>query len=153
VQPSRLAARAARENAKIEQGEAPAKPAAKIPFMPQGKKLTVQEIEQVKGPFADSMEAYFRYMDQFLWTRQEKAGKPTGDAPVWSNLDEEEIAALTRVMMRFGQHNEAAAVTVRGIIEGRDYIDVGMIFIPRVQQTVQIMRETAQPKQPRRKAS
>lgn len=155
VQPSRLAARAAREAGKIEGAEISSKPAGgnKIPFMPQGRKLSVTEVETIKGPFADSLEAYFRYMDQFLWTRQEKAGKPTGEQPVWSNLDEEEIAALTRVMMRFGQHNEAAAATVRGVVEGRDYIDVGMIFVPRVQATVQIMRETAQPKQSRRKSA
>jgi len=88
-------------------------------------------------------------MDQYLWNRQEKAGKPSGEAPVWTNLDDEEIAALTRVMMRFGQHNAAAAAVVRGAIEAHDYVDVGMIFVPRIQKTVEIIRETNVPKPPR----
>ncbi len=124
------------------------KPAPK-PLLPQGKKLSATEANALTSPFAESMEDYFKYMDQFLWSRQERAGKSSGEQPVWTNLDDEEIAALTRVMMRFGQHNAAAAAVVRGAIEARDYIDVGMIFVPRVQKTVDIMRETAQPRAPR----
>ncbi len=124
------------------------KPAPK-PLLPQGKKLSATEANALTSPFAESMEDYFKYMDQFLWSRQERAGKSSGEQPVWTNLDYEEIAALTRVMMRFGQHNAAAAAVVRGAIEARDYIDVGMIFVPRVQKTVEIMRETAQPRAPR----
>lgn len=98
------------------------------------------------------MSDYFQYMDQFLWTRYAKVGKPT-DQPIWSNLDQEEIDALTRVMMRFGQHNAAAAATVRGVVEGRDYMTVGMIFVPRVTATVEAIRETAQPRAPRERKS
>jgi hypothetical protein len=121
----------------------------KKPLLPQGRKLSATEANALTSPFAESMEDYFKYMDQYLWNRQEKAGKPTGEQPVWTNLDEEEIQALTRVMMRFGQHNEAAAAMVRGAIEMRDYVDVGMIFVPRVQKTVDIIRETRVPKPPR----
>jgi hypothetical protein len=167
VQPSRLAARAAKEAAKFEgtgntnsvtqesdsdsgtnlSSKTPL--ATRIPFLPQGRKLSVQEVETIQKPFADSLESYFGYMDQYLWARQEKAGKSTGQAPIWGNLDDEEIAALTRVMMRFGQHNEVAAATVRGLVEGRDYVDAGMIFGPRLAMSRQIYIETQPPKQPR----
>ncbi len=131
------------------EGKASAPPQEKKPLLPQGRKLSATEANALTNPFAESMEDYFKYMDQYLWNRQEHAGKSSGEQPVWTNLDDEEIAALTRVMMRFGQHNAAAAAVVRGAIEARDYIDVGMIFVPRVQKTVEIMRETAQPRAPR----
>jgi hypothetical protein len=127
--------------------------AEKKPLLPQGRKLSATEANQLSPIFGESMESYFQYMDQYLWARQEKAGKSTREAPVWTNIDDEEIAALTRVMMRFGQHNEAAAAVVRGAIELRDYVDVGVVFAPRIQKTVEIIRETHVPKAPRQRKS
>jgi len=121
----------------------------KKPLLPQGRKLSATEANTLTPVFSDSMESYFKYMDEYLWARQEKAGKSSREAPVWTDIDEEEIAALTRVMMRFGQHNEAAAAVVRGAIELRDYVDVGVVFAPRIQKTVEIIRETQIPKPPR----
>jgi hypothetical protein len=148
VQPSRLAARAARENAKLESGKQPL-PSAKIPFIPQGKKLSATEANTLNDPFIVAMTGNFEDLDTYLWTRQAKAGKSTGEQPIWTNLDEEELAAMTRVMMRWGQHNEIVAAGVRGVIESRDYIVVGTLFVPRVQKTVEIVRDTRLPKQPR----
>ncbi len=124
----------------------------KKPLLPQGKKLSAQEANALTDPFISALTDNFQYLDTYLWNRQEKAGKSTGEKPIWSDLDDEEIAALTRVMMRFGQHNEAAASVVRGVVESQDYITVGAIFVPRVTETVKIMRETAQPRTPRLKA-
>lgn len=146
ISPSRQAAKTARENSKLEQVPLVEK---KVPFLPQGKKLSATEAETLSTPFSDSIEDYCKYMDQYLWSRETKAGKPSGERPVWSNLDDEELAAFTRVMMRTGQKNQLAAAAVRGVVESRDYLIAAMIFGPRIAITRQIIADTQIEKPPR----
>lgn len=44
-------------------------------------------------------------------------------------------------MLKRGQRSPSAAAAVRGIVESQDYIDVGMIVLPRIHQTVKRVRE------------
>ena len=140
--------RAAQKAARMEKEPGPPSE-RKVPFLPQGKKLSATEAETLSETFASTIEDYCKYMDQYLWARQEKAGKSTGERPVWSNLDDEELAAFTRVMMRTGQKNEFAAAAVRGVVESRDYLIAAMIFGPRVAETRKIIVETQVEKPPR----
>ena len=155
-QPETAAERRARKKREARvAARAAGKQAITLPELPkitQGKKLSVGEAKELTEPFMAAMTDNFRYLDTYLWSRQEKAGKSTHERPVWSDLDTEEVEALTRVMMRFGQHNAAAAATVRGVVEGQDYLTVGAIMVPRIGETVRIMRETSMPKQPRVRA-
>jgi len=145
-----------RAKAREEKGLPPvaaSPPVERKPLLPQGRKLSATEANTLSPEFVSSMEDYFEYMDRFLWTREEKAGKPSGQRPVWSDIDDEELAALTRVMMRWGQHNEIVAGAVRGAIELHDYTDVGVVMIPRAMKTVEIIRETRVSKPPRQRKS
>lgn len=68
---------------------------------------------------------------------------------MWSNVDAEELAALSRLAMKWGQKNRAVASTVKGLVEVHDYAQVAVIFVPRIQTTVDIIRKTKQPRKPR----
>lgn len=46
------------------------------------------------------------------------------------------------MLLKRGQRSPAAASLVRGMIDARDYIVVGALFAPRIQQTVKALRET-----------
>lgn len=137
-----------KRKAQMEEREA-RKTEEKKPFLPQGKKLSAQEATILAPQFSDTMTDYFQYIDQYLWTREELAGKSSGQRPIWSDLDQEEMEALTRVFMKFGQNNPAAAVVVRGVVESRDYLTAAFLFGPRIEKTRQILVETHVPKQPR----
>ena len=117
--------------------------------MPKGKTLSAKEAQDLAEPFLSALENDFHTMDVYLWSRQKLAGKDTDDQPVWSDLDEEECQALTSILLKWGQKNAAAATIVRSVVDMSDYVVVGSIFLPRINQTVKIMRETHVPRQRR----
>lgn len=45
-------------------------------------------------------------------------------------------------MLKGGQRNPVMAATVRGMVDLHVYAVVGMMFAPRIQKTVQALRET-----------
>lgn len=118
----------------------------KVPTIRKGNTLSAKEVAELNEPFIHALESDFQAIDTYLWSRQKSAGIDTHEQPVWSDLDTEEIEALTRIMLKWGQHNETAATVVRGVIDASDYVEVGTLFIPRITQTVKIMRETHKPR-------
>lgn len=139
------AAKLKKDWADSHQSKAPAKEKKfELPSI-KGRVLSAKEVEEYKESFAASLESDFQALDTYLWHRQGAVGIEHHEQPIWSDVDAEEIEALTRVMLRWGQRNEVAAATVRGVVESSDYIAVGTVFIPRVSRTVKVMRETRKP--------
>lgn len=118
----------------------------KVPLVRKGNVLSSKEVAELNEPFISALESDFQALDTYLWSRQKAVGQDTHEQPVWTDLDTEEIEALTRIMLKWGQHNETAATVVRGVIDASDYVKVGTVLIPRVTRTVQIMRETRKPR-------
>ena len=95
-----------------------------------------------------ALEDDFRYLDEWLWSRQRAAAEPKeeiDERPVWSNLDEEEIDALTRIMIKAGRHNPTMAAISRAAVDSRDYVVTAAIVVPRAKKTLDIVRQTHRP--------
>ncbi len=104
------------------------------------------EAEQLADPLAKALLSDFDYIDQAIWGyTQDEAQRQ-----LWSDIDEKECAILARVMTKRGQRSPSAAAAVRGLVESQDYIDVGMIVIPRIHQTVKRVREAPKRERPPR---
>lgn len=116
----------------------------------KSKTLSKTEVEELYEPFIEALESDFEAIDKWLWMRQKAVGIDTGETPIWSDFDEQEAAALTRIMFRWGQKNEIVAMGVRGIVDSGDYIKVGTMMAPRFKRTVEIYRETKKPRESRR---
>lgn len=116
----------------------PSQPKQKSP-LPQ---LSKKELEEKKEILKSSLESDFQYIDEYLWSREEKAGKSSDRMPVWSDMDDEELERVCTVLTRWSQKNKAVAVTVNAINDSADYIAVGMAFGPRIKRTVDKVRET-----------
>ena len=109
-------------------------------ILPSGKgsTLTNAEAKEYSEPLAAALIDYGGYLDKFL---QMRSGDP--NAPdVWGDLTEMEAAVLARIMIRRGQKNAAAAGVVRTLVNGDDYIQAGIIVIPRVMKTAEMLRST-----------
>lgn len=116
----------------------PVQPKQKTPA-PQ---LSKKELEEKKDILKSSLESDFQYLDEYLWSREEKAGVSSDRMPVWSDMDDEELERVCSVLTRWSQKNKAVAVTVNAINDSADYIAVGMAFGPRIKRTVDKVRET-----------
>lgn len=117
-----------------------------LPWFQGGKLLGKLEAEQLADPLAKALLSDFDYIDQAIWGyTQDEAQRQ-----LWSDIDEKECAILARVMTKRGQRSPSAAAAVRGLVESQDYIDVGMIVIPRIHQTVKRVREAPKRERPPR---
>lgn len=117
-----------------------------LPSQPKQKtpppQLSKKELEEKKEILKSSLESDFQYIDEYLWSREEKAGKSSDRMPVWSDMDDEELERVCTVLTRWSQKNKAVAATVNAINDSADYIAVGMAFGPRIKRTVDKVRET-----------
>lgn len=120
----------------------------KIPSLDLGKgsTLTKSEVSEYQESLTAAFESDFQTLDQYLWHRQMSKGIDTNEQPIWSDLDDEETEKLTKLMLRWGQRNAAVATVTRGVVESSDYIAVASIFVPRIKQTVDIMKQTHTPR-------
>lgn len=114
--------------------------------------LSKKEQEEKKETLKASLESDFQYLDEYLWSREEKAGKSTDRMPVWTDMDDEELERVCSALVRWSQKNRAVNATVNAINDSSDYIAVGMAFGPRIKRTVDKIRETRieKEKRPRR---
>ena len=116
-------------------------------LLPRTGVLSNQEAEQFKDMLPAALEDDFRYLDEYLWSRQAHADKNFTEAdkkPIWSDVDDDELEALTRLMLKAGKRSPAAAAVVRATVESRDYIVTAAIVGPRVKKTFEIVRATHQ---------
>lgn len=117
-----------------------------------GEKLSQKEADEMKTSLLEALGDHFDSLDKYLWNRQKSAGKESHDQPIWSDLDQEEIEKLTKLMIRWGRHNATAAAVARATVDSADYVACATIFAPRIHQTVKIMRETRIPRKKRGEA-
>lgn len=95
-----------------------------------------------------ALEDDFRYLDEYLWSRQRAVAANPDDAddkPIWSDVDEDELQALTRILVKGGKRNPTMAAVSRGIVDSRDYIVTAAIVVPRVKKTFDVVRKTHRP--------
>lgn len=109
---------------------------AEIPGIGKGKTLSSKEASDLRDEFRTSLEDDFTYLDQWL---QGKVGDR--NLQVWSNCDDEELDKVTDVFLRGAQRSPILATVVRETVNTHDYIVVGMVFLPRLQETVGVLRK------------
>lgn len=108
----------------------------KIPWFKEGSTLTKAETVALQEPLVAALAADLYYVDQFIWNR-------TADEtqmPIWSDMDDEDLTVMARVMLRQGERSPQAATMVRSIVGGSDYISALMLTVPRVIKTVDRMK-------------
>lgn len=108
---------------------------AKQPFF-KGKTFSQKEAKDTLEPLTEALLDDSMYMDQFLWAKIQDETK----RPIWSNIDQQEAEVLAKVMLKGAQANPIVATGVRGLLEGKDYLDAFMIVGPRFQLTVQALK-------------
>lgn len=116
-------------------------------LLPRSGILTNKEADDLKETLPAALFDDFRYLDEYLWSRQEHADKNFTEAdkkPIWSDIDGDELESLTRIMLKAGKRSPAAAAMVRATVESRDYIATAVIVGPRVKKTFEIVRATHQ---------
>lgn len=97
-------------------------------FSGSGKKvLTKQEATALEDPLRAVIPDMTGYLDELLWWQI----KDTTHAPIWSDLDSDEIEIITRLLLKQGQKNPVVAEGVRTMVDAADWIAAGMIVIPR----------------------
>lgn len=119
---------------------------AKTPIFPKGHVYSKQEAIDKQESLVSALESNFDSLDEYLWLRQKSVGINMDEQPVWSDVDTEEVEALTRLLLRGAQQNELVAVAVDGILDSADYISVATVFGPRIKRTVDIMKATRKPR-------
>lgn len=124
---------------------APAK--ARRNFIPEGRVLSEREAKELYEPLIEAIKDDFHYLDELLWLRCPQLDQ----RDIWGDVDDEETATLTKLLLKRGQKSPATAAVVRGMIDSHDYVVVGALFVPRIQATVKALREA--PPRPKRQRS
>lgn len=102
----------------------------------EGSTLSVAEAKILEQPLIDALQADLFYVDMYLW---HKCQDHTQTA-IWSNITDDEIAVLAKLMLKQGQRNKVAASTVRNVVNGSDYLSALAIVVPRTIQTVNAIK-------------
>jgi len=121
----------------------------KVSFFGKGHTLNKAEVDEYSESLPSALEDHFQAIDDWIWKRQIAAGKESDEQPIWTNLDDKEMARLTKVMLKWGQKSKVGAAVTRGVVESSDYIAVGSMIAPRFMQTVEQYRETRRPRRSR----
>lgn len=119
----------------VSEGESK-KQGFKLPTFKEGSVLSVAEAKALEEPLLSALDANFTYVDQYIWYRTQDETQ----APVWSDMDNEDLQILCSVLLKRGQKSPAAAATVRAIVNTSTYLDVAMLMGPRFIKTVQVLK-------------
>lgn len=111
-------------------------------FAKKGSLLTKKEAEESYEPLKESILSCFDDMDKLLdWrVRQRTENRISVTQPIWSNITDFEAETQAKLMIKRGMSNVYAAETVRKFIAMKDYISVGVMYLPRIQLTVDVLR-------------
>jgi len=110
----------------------------------EGTTLTIAEAKALEEPLLSALESDFHYLDQYIWYRTQDVTQ----APIWSDLDNEDLTVLCSILLKRGQKSPATASVVRGIVNGSTYIDVAMLMGPRFVRTVQVLKDAPKIERP-----
>lgn len=116
----------------------------KLPTFKEGSTLSITEAKALEGPLLSALESDLYYLDQYLWYRTQD----TTQAPIWSDMDNEDLQVLTSILLKRGQSSKTAAATVRAIVNGSVYADVTMLMVPRIMKTVQVLKDAPKRQRP-----
>lgn len=112
----------------------------------RGKTFSAKEAKDSLEDLRDALLDDSVYMDQFLWAKTQDATQK----PIWSDIDEQEAEVLAKLLLKGAQANPVVATGVRGLLEGKDYLDAFMIVAPRFQLTVHALKVGRQLKRQQR---
>lgn len=101
----------------------------------KARTLSQKEIDDYRERLPSLLQSYFEYLDKFLEWRT-----GTVELTIWSSVNDTEAKAFADILLRSGSNNKYAAETVRRLIAGEDYITVGVMFVPRMIMTVEVLR-------------
>ncbi len=104
-----------------------------VPWISWAKPLTKEEATSLSEPFQSALVDYFEYLDKALW----KIGGDATQKPIWSDMTKKELDVITRVAMRAAQRSAVIATAVHSVLEGRDWLAMGIILGPRLYETGQ----------------
>lgn len=110
----------------------------------KGATISEDEARELHEPLREAIKQEFHVADQALWLRCPQLD----ERDIWGNVDDDETEALASLLLKRAERSPAAATVVRGMIDASDYLVVGAMFAPRIQQTVQALRETPKRDQP-----
>lgn len=108
----------------------------------EGTTIGVGEAKALEIPLKEAIKDFAKYTDQALWKRVGNGF----DRPVWSDMDEEELSMLVKVLLKSGQRSPAMAKVVRNVLSSHDYVALYMILGPRTITTAQIIQQTRKTK-------
>ncbi len=103
----------------------------------QGKVLSKAEAEEFYEPVSVALPQGGEYLDKFLW----RSCPQLDERPIWSNLNNIEIKAICRLLMKRAQVDPMAATVVRAIVDSADYITVIVALGSRGLETGKAIRE------------
>ncbi len=106
--------------------------------------LSEAEAAELAEPLLTALQDDFKYLDHYLWFRLRSVKHDDSSQPVWSDVDSEEMEALTRIIMKRAKRYGIVAEGVRALVDSADYITAGAISLPRLKRTAEILRETRQ---------
>ena len=95
-------------------------------FNTSGRQLSQKEIDEYKESLPPLIQDYGGYFDRLIGWRYQIA-----DFEMWGNFTDEEAILLTIVLLKAGSRSKYAASFVRKLINGKDYINLGAILVPR----------------------
>ena len=113
-----------------------------------GSRLTKQEAKELKEPLIEALTDEFQTFDRMLWGY---ANDPL-EQPIWSDMTEREMESLVNTFLSLGQKSPSVATVARGAVDIQDYIVAGVIAVPRLKKTMDVVRQArkARTKQKRR---
>jgi len=116
-----------------------------FPWLKTTGPLTKQEAEEYYEPLKAALIDFGGYTNEGL-----KLGCEVEQCVIW-DFDDEEADTIARSMLRWGRSSPNAAKAVRGMVYSADYIELGIIFIPRIVYTANLMHESPRAKKARAK--
>lgn len=112
-----------------------------------GKTLSKSETKELTEPLIAAIQDEFAILDKIIWSY-------TGDElkqPIWGDVTEKEVSALTGLMLGLGEKSPAMATVVRGAVNAQDYVVVGTMLAPRFMETVKVVKQARQQKRAEKK--
>jgi hypothetical protein len=132
---------AAGASAKLDKGDKQ----SIFPWFKQGQRLSQAEARELEEPLKAALLDDCQYADQYIWWRCQDATQ----SPIWSDIADEEVAVLARLLLKRGQRDAATATMVRAVVNGSDYITALMILIPRTIKTIDAMKRAPKRERPK----
>ena len=104
-------------------------------LFPKKTVLTEKEATSYQDILPACLQSYGEYIDQYVAWR-------SGDVAleIWGNLNDTEAVAMTNILLRKGRSNVHVAEFARSVVNAQDYVTVGVMMVPRVMKTVEVLR-------------